>query len=92
MIHKQSKIKGTINKRRLKKAVHLITNQSTILNLAETFIPNKVEEKDYTKRIINEKIVLNYIKMEQSKKVFGETIDEEYIEKVIMFGFIVVSG
>ena len=55
-----------------------ITREKTILN-----------END--KRNLNEKAVLLYLKIQKEKTEFEDTIEEEYIEKVIMYGFLVVS-
>ena len=46
---------------------------------------------DNDKKILNEKSVLIYLSMQKEKAEFGDTIEEEYIEKVVMFGYLVVS-
>ena len=43
------------------------------------------------KRSLNEIAVKMYLNIQKDKEKFGDTIEEEYIEKVIMFGFIVVK-
>ena len=44
------------------------------------------------KRKLNEKAVLINLTMQKEKVDFEDTIEEEYIEKVIMFGYIVVKN
>ena len=46
---------------------------------------------DNDKKNLNEKAVLIYLTIQKEKVEFEDTIEEEYIEKVIMFGFIVVK-
>jgi len=41
---------------------------------------------------LNEKAVLIYLSMEKEKIEFEDTVEEEYVEKVIMFGYIVLFG
>ena len=41
---------------------------------------------------LNEKAVLIYLSMEKEKFEFEDTVEEEYVEKVIMFGYIVLFG
>ena len=41
---------------------------------------------------LNEKAVLIYLSMEKEKIEFEDTVEEEYVEKVIMFGYIVMFG
>ena len=41
---------------------------------------------------LNEKAVLIYVSMEKEKIEFEDTVEEEYVEKVIMFGYIVLFG
>ena len=36
--------------------------------------------------------VLTYLKFEQNKLPFGDTIQEEYCEKVIIYGYLTVCG
>jgi hypothetical protein len=40
---------------------------------------------------INEKAVLLYLNVEKKKVKFGETITEEYNEKIILYGYVIVS-
>ena len=42
------------------------------------------------KKSLNEKAVLIYLNIQKNKEEFEDTVEEEYIEKVIMFGFLVV--
>ncbi len=42
------------------------------------------------KKSLNEKAVLVYLSMQREKEEFEDTIDEEYVEKVVMFGFLMV--
>ncbi len=41
---------------------------------------------------LNAKAVLIYLNMQKEKFEFEDTIEEEYVEKVIMFGYIVLFG
>ena len=41
---------------------------------------------------LNEKAVLIYLNKQKEKLEFEDTIEEEYVEKVIMFGYIVLFG
>jgi hypothetical protein len=41
---------------------------------------------------LNEKAILIYLNMEKEKFEFEDTVEEEYVEKVIMFGYIVLFG
>ena len=50
---------------------------NTVLNEAE-------------KKSLNEKAVLIYLNIQKEKEEFEDTVEEEYIEKVIMFGYLVV--
>ena len=40
--------------------------------------------------MLNEQVVLESISIQKNKEEFEDTIEEEYLEKSIMFGFIVV--
>ena len=41
-------------------------------------------------KTINENLVLLYINKEKNKAEFGDTITEEYCEKIIMYGYLTV--
>ena len=43
------------------------------------------------KKRLNEKAVLVYLNLQKEKIEFDDTIDEEYVEKVVMFGFLMVN-
>jgi hypothetical protein len=49
----------------------------------------KDDDLDQTK--MNENAVLMYINMEKNKAEFGDTIVEEYCEKIIIYGYLTVS-
>ncbi len=49
----------------------------------------KVDDFDQTK--LNENAVLMYINMERNKAAFGDTIVEEYCEKIIIYGYLTVN-
>jgi uncharacterized protein (DUF342 family) len=53
----------------------------------EKAIPDENDTK-----MLNEKAVLINLMMQKNKIEFEDTIVEEYLEKVIYFGFIVVKG
>ena len=42
------------------------------------------------KKRLNERAVLVYLNLQREKEEFEDTIDEEYVEKVVMFGFLMV--
>jgi hypothetical protein len=46
---------------------------------------------DEDQRIINEKIVSVYVATERNKEASTETIAEEYTEKVILLGYVMVN-
>ena len=46
---------------------------------------------DNDKRNLNEKAILIYLHIQKEKVEFEDTIEEEYIEKALMFGFLMVS-
>jgi hypothetical protein len=43
-------------------------------------------------REFNEKCVSFYLKVEQNKQSFDETITEEYLEKVTLYGYLIVRN
>ncbi len=43
------------------------------------------------KKVLNEKAVLVYLNMQREKEEFEDTIEEEYVEKVVMFGYLMVN-
>jgi hypothetical protein len=50
----------------------------------------KVEDLDQKK--MNENAVLMYINIERNKAEFGDTIVEEYCEKIIIYGYLTLFG
>lgn len=54
---------------------------------------SSTQETNYSKldRVFNEKCVTFYLNVEKNKKVFDETITEEYHEKVTLYGYLIVG-
>ena len=84
-------------KKKLKRKIHTTdphrTNRATssyiLTEIGIDKEKSNLDDKD--KKILNEKSVLIYLSIQKEKAKFGDTIEEEYIEKVVMFGYLVVS-
>lgn len=49
-------------------------------------------DQDEPREKMNEKAVLIYVNMEKSKTKFNDTIMDEYNEKVILYGYVIVRS
>ena len=56
----------------------------------ESLQREKTSLNEADKKLLNEQVVLESISIQKNKEEFEDTIEEEYLEKSIMFGFIVV--
>ena len=56
----------------------------------EALTREKTSLNETDKKSLNEQAVLIYMKIQKSKTESEDDIEEEYLEKSIMFGFIVV--
>ena len=70
------------NKIQFKKKLNDIKHR----NLDSTMLDSRQNDS----KTINENLVLLYINMEKNKAEFGDTITEEYCEKIIMYGYLTV--
>lgn len=73
----------------------IVLSNNTVDSLVKSSLPKSYEREktiltDKDKQNLNEKAVLIYLVVQKEKIEFEDTIEEEYIEKVIMFGYIVV--
>ena len=76
------------SKKNLKKESSGLLDDS-LINLST---PESASLNESERRILNEKAVLINLNIQREKAEFEDTIEEEYIEKVIMFGYIVLFG
>ena len=72
-----------------KKAATLLDDKESLIQ-ANSQKSSTLNERE--RRILNEKAVLINLNIQKEKAEFEDTIEEEYIEKVIMFGYIVLFG
>jgi hypothetical protein len=58
--------------------------------LKDTIEPQQADGESREK--LNERAVLMYLNIERSKTRFNDTITDEFNEKVILYGYVIVSG
>ena len=71
--------------------IHLENKSANQLRDATVILP-RTNLNEHDKFNLNEKAVLIYLNIQKEKFEFEDTIEEEYVEKVIMFGYIVLFG
>lgn len=54
-------------------------------------LKNKKESIDESAEKLNRKAVLFYLNIEKNKIKFNDTINDEYNEKVILYGYVIVK-
>lgn len=58
--------------------------------MKDTIEPQQADGESREK--LNERAVLMYLNIERSKTRFNDTITDEFNEKVILYGYVIVSG